>query len=134
MTNKIKKNYKKEYAPILLGIAKGDFRSAQVLNQAVFEGRPENIIFICQQSIEKALKAVLVHLQIGFPLVHDLGILVALLPEDKAPPFGFSLAELNQYATTRRYEEGHLELTAEEINVTLSAAQDVLNWADLILK
>ncbi|NJL24402.1 MAG: HEPN domain-containing protein [Calothrix sp. SM1_5_4] len=36
------------------------------------------MVFIAQQAVEKYVKAVLVHLQIAYPTIHDLGILVAL--------------------------------------------------------
>jgi hypothetical protein len=123
-----KRIYKKEYAKELLKIAAGDLDSAVELSQAK-SGRPENIIFLVQQSVEKYVKAVLVHLQIGFPAVHDLGILVALLPDDKMPPEGFGLTELNPFATVRRYEEGQMPLTTGEIEASLATAQKVANWA-----
>ncbi len=96
-------------------------------------GRPENIVFLAGQSVEKSIKSVLVHLQIAFPLVHDLGILVALLPDDKIPPEGFALTELNPFASIRRYEEGQLQLTIDEIESALNAAQNVADWATSIV-
>lgn len=122
-----KRLYKKEYSKELLKIAAGDLDSAVALSKAK-SGRPENIIFLVQQSVEKYIKAVLVHLQIGFPVVHDLGILVALLPDDKMPPEGFGLTELNPF-TVRRYEEGQIPLTTEEIEMALTTAQKVADWA-----
>lgn len=129
MTKNLKKQlFPKQYSEELLKIAKGDLESAVGLSK-INKGRPENIVFIAQQSVEKSIKAVLVHLQIAFPLVHDLGILVALLPDEKAPPEGFALTELNPFASVRRYEEGHLPLTAEEIESSLEIAQKVVLWA-----
>jgi hypothetical protein len=84
-TNYKKQLFPKEYAKELLQIAKGDLDSAIGLSK-VNTGRPENIVILAQQSVEKSIKSVLVHLQIAFPLVHDLGILVALLPDDNMPP------------------------------------------------
>lgn len=124
-----KRLYKKEYAKELLKIASGDLDSAVALSK-VKAGRPENIIFLVQQSVEKYIKAVLVHLQIAFPVVHDLGILVALLPDDKMPPEGFGLTELNPFATIRRYEEGQIPLTTEEIETSLTTARKVADWAN----
>jgi len=71
--------FKKEYAQHLFKIAQGDLDSAAALMAAKTLGRPENILYMIQQSVEKSLKAVLIHKQIAFPLVHDLGILIALL-------------------------------------------------------
>jgi HEPN domain-containing protein len=127
------KNFKKQlfpqkYSKELLIIAKGDLDSAVALSTAT-TGRPENIIFLAQQAVEKYIKAVLVHFQISFPLVHDLGILIALLPDDKMPPEGFSLIELNPFATVHRYEEGQIPLTKEEIQTSLETAHNVAQWA-----
>ncbi|MBK8204363.1 MAG: HEPN domain-containing protein [Bdellovibrionales bacterium] len=132
------KNYKKqlfpkEYAKELLKIAEGDLASAKSLYKANDGGRPENIIFIAQQSVEKSVKSVLVHLQIAFPLVHDLGILVALLPDDKMPPEGFALTELNPFASVRRYHEGNFPLTQEEISASLDVSDRVAQWARSII-
>lgn len=133
MTKNFKKQlFPKEYAQELLKIAKGDFESALELSRAK-SGRPENIVFMAQQSVEKSIKAVLVHLQIAFPMVHDLGILIALLPDDKIPPEGFALTELNPFASIRRYEEGRLPLTTEEIQVSLDAAKKITQWATAAL-
>ncbi len=133
MTKNLKKQlFPQAYAKELLKIAKGDLDSAVGLSK-LNTGRPENIVFIAQQSVEKSVKSALVQLQIAFPLVHDLGILVALLPDDKIPPEGFALAELNPFASVRRYEEGQLPLTKEEIDTTLNVTEKVFQWATSIV-
>ncbi len=128
-----KRLFKKEYSVELLTIAKGDFESAKVLAGQKTKGRPENVIFLAQQSVEKAVKSALVFLQIPFPLVHDLGILVALLPDAKMPPKGFNLSELNPFASIRRYEEGLLPITESEVSTAMSTAQEVLQWAEKLM-
>lgn len=134
MTKPLKKQlFPKPYSHELLKIATGDLDSAVGLASAN-TGRPENIVFLAGQSVEKSLKAVLVYLQIAFPLVHDLGILVALLPDDKSPPEGFALIELNPFASVRRYEEGQLPLSKDEIESALIAAKKVAQWAISIVK
>lgn len=127
-----KRLYKKEYARELLKIAEGDLGSALALSKTN-EGRLENIIFLVQQAVEKYIKAVLVHLQIAYPAVHDLGILVALLPDDKMPPEGFALSELNPFASVRRYHEGDTALTPEEIKTSIEVAKKVDQWAKSIV-
>jgi HEPN domain-containing protein len=127
MSTSQKRKFKKEYAKDLLKIAEGDLKSSLVLSRSQ-DGRPENILFLAQQSVEKAIKALLVHQEIAFPLVHDLGILVALLPDPLIPPGGFDLIQLNPYASVRRCEEGALPLTSEEIHIALDMAEQVLVW------
>lgn len=90
----------------------------------------ENIVFLTQQSVEKSLKALLVHEQIAFPLVHDLGVLIALLPDQLIPPAGFNLIELNPFASIRRYEEGQMTLNEDEIKAALKAGADVIKWVE----
>ncbi len=128
------KLFPKEYAKELLNIAEGDFLSAQALDQSITNKRLENILFMAQQAAEKAIKSVLVHQQIAFPLVHDLGILIALLPHDKYPPHGFNLVQLNPYASIRRYEEGSLPLGRDEITVAIQAVEAVIDWACKIVR
>lgn len=50
--------YKPEYGKELLRIAEGDLASASALHETK-KGRKENVGYLAQQSIEKALKAVL---------------------------------------------------------------------------
>ena len=52
-----KRLFKREYAQELLQIAQGDYRSAEALAKVKEPGNLENIVFLCQQSAEKALKA-----------------------------------------------------------------------------
>ena len=73
MTKNLKKQlFPQAYAKELSKIAKGDLDSAVGLSK-LNTGRRENIVFMAGQSVEKSIKSVLVHLQIAFPLVHDLG-------------------------------------------------------------
>jgi HEPN domain-containing protein len=126
--------FKPEYSSELFGIAKGDLKSARELLGATKEGRLENVVYLAQQAAEKALKAALNHLRIPFPLVHDLGILVALLPDDKVPPGSFDLALLNPYASALRYEEPNAILTQLEVEASLQAVQAVIDWAEQIFR
>lgn len=100
-----KKLFKQAYAKTLLRISEADLASAKVLSKAK-AGRPENCCYLAQQSVEEALKAVLVWHRIAYPLVHELGVLVAKMPAGVSPPEGYELSLLDPYATVRRYEEG----------------------------
>ena len=73
---------------------------------------------------------ILVKKQIAFPLIHDLGVLIALLPPADYPPGGFDWTALNLFATVRRYEEGSIPLSKEEISSSYLAALQVINWAN----
>jgi HEPN domain-containing protein len=121
--------FKKEYAEQLLQIAIGDLQTAKALIESDNPGRKENILYMIQQSVEKMLKTVLIKKQISFPLVHDLGILIALLPVKDYPPGGFDWTAMNPYASIRRYEVGQIPIGDDEIESAYLAAEQVREWA-----
>ena len=69
------KIFKRSYAPELLRIAQEDFKTAAFLATSA-DIRKENILFHLEQSVEKALKAVLCSKGIEVPLTHDLYAIV----------------------------------------------------------
>lgn len=70
---------------------------------------PENcpygtICFHAQQCVEKYIKALLVWRSIDFPRIHDIGELVALLPEEVSLPLTEEeQEELTDHAVVSRY-------------------------------
>jgi len=124
--------FAKDYAGTLLDIAIQDLKSAQALRKAS-EGRRENIVFLTQQAIEKAIKAVICHHGLPVPLVHDLGALIARLPADVNAPHGYDLLRFNDYAGILRYERGHSALTDEDLDAAVAAGADVLAWASTVI-
>ncbi len=129
MTKNKNQIYEVKYASELLKISEGDLQTALALIGSVNPGRLENILYMIQQSVEKAIKSVLIKKVIAFPMVHDLGILIALLPVSDYPPGGFDWNALNPYASIRRYEEGPIALTPDEISSSYKAALLVILWA-----
>lgn len=125
--------FKKAHSKELWGIAAADFESAKALLETK-RGRPETACFLAQQAIEKGLKAVLIHLEVPVPLVHDAAVLVAKLPQTLNPPRGYDLAELTPFATSLRYREGDTVLTPEQIEIVFETAKEVLDWCGRQLK
>ncbi len=120
--------FPKEYAQVLWRIAEGDFRTVAVLAQASGY-RVENAFYLAQQSIEKALNAVLVYRGIAIPMIHDLSALLSKLPEDCDSPYGYELNALSEYATIRRYEEGSWTPSPEELQEIMDKTKAMLDWA-----
>jgi HEPN domain-containing protein len=116
-----------EYSKELLTIAEGDLFTAIAI-QSNSKARLENAFYMVQQCIQKALKAVLVSKKVPVPLVHDLGVLLAKLPNELNPPFGYELSDLNQYASIRRYEIGQFILDNEELKLVIEKGQEILDW------
>ncbi|MBI4405556.1 MAG: HEPN domain-containing protein [Deltaproteobacteria bacterium] len=125
--------YKKEYAEELLRIAEGDCKSAGKLF-AAGGGRPENVCFIAQQAIEKSIKSVLCYHQIAYPHTHDLNLLLKKLPPKVQAPSGYELGVLTEYATVRRYEEGIVELSRDDLQLVLDITTKVVVWAQKCIR
>jgi HEPN domain-containing protein len=134
-TQKQERIFKKEYSKELLKIANGDFGSAVILyeNFSNASGRAENVFFMCQQSIEKSLKAVLCALGLPVPMVHELGVLVGKIPASADLEFGYELASLSEFASFRRYQEGVLILSLEEAQDVVAKTESILLWAEKIV-
>lgn len=122
------RKYLPEYAFELLRLAEADLASGHALVLA--KVRLENACFHFQQTVEKSLKAVLVHKQVAFPSTHDLSVLLALLPTGANEcPHDHELAELNIYGAQRRYEEGPAPTTREDADEAAEIASAILDWA-----
>lgn len=124
--------FPKEYAQVLWRIAEGDFRTVEVLSHASGY-RVENAFYLAQQSIEKALKAVLIHRGLAIPMIPDLSALLSKLPEDCDSPYGYELNALSEYATIKRYEEGSWIPTIEELKEIMSKTKEMLDWSKTMI-
>lgn len=112
-------------AKIWLAYAKSDLDAAHILlKQGEFF--PRQICFMAQQAGEKALKAVLVFLEINFPKTHDLDRLRELIPQgwevkEKFP----QLYELSVWAVESRYPAHAPDVVENEARETLLLAEAV---------
>ena len=133
MATPTSKKFNKAYARVLLRIAEEDLTTANILVKHP-EGRPENTCFIIQQAVEKAIKAVLCHYELNIPLTHDIGALLSVLPDKvPKPPDAAALLGLSEFATIRRYEEGHFVITHDEIKDNYELAVNVIQWAKTLI-
>jgi HEPN domain-containing protein len=112
-------------AKVWLAYAKSDLDAAHILlKQGEFF--PRQICFMAQQAGEKALKAVLVFLEINFPKTHDLDRLRELIPhgwqvKEKFP----ELYELSVWAVESRYPAHAPDVVENEARETLLLAEAV---------
>ena len=87
---------------------------------------PRQFCWHAQQAAEKALKAVLIFLQIDFRRTHDLEVLRDLLPESwdlkTALP---NLEDLNRWAIAARYPDDPQEATEADASVAVEQARVV---------
>lgn len=108
-----------------LEAADGDLRTAvQLLSTPGYEVYriPS---FLAQQAAEKALKAVLTHLQIDFPRTHDLERLQGIIPRDwKEIRRCTGLDGLTRHAVDTRYPDDLAErISLDEARAAVERAQ-----------
>jgi HEPN domain-containing protein len=96
----------------------------------------EDICFDCQQSAEKAIKALLISLNKEFLPVHSIGRLLELVSDvDIEIPEGVQRAtELTGYAGRTRYPGEREPVSKEEYKEALKLAEAVFHWASKIIK
>jgi HEPN domain-containing protein len=117
-----------------LNHAMGDLALAQIGLQAD-DVLPEQVCFHAQQTVEKALKAVLLHKGIKFPLIHDIEELIEIAQKGGCPlpDWAEEMAMLTPYAVETRYP-GHFEDLAEtEVSEALDIAERAFEWAKAII-
>lgn len=96
----------------------------------------EDLCFDAQQAAEKAIKAVLIHLGVRFPYVHDLAQLLALV-EQAGQNTSESIrraASLSDYAVETRYPGLSEPVTGQEYDEAVAIAEEVVRWAQEIIE
>jgi len=121
--------------PLLwLHVARADFDIASELNV----NEPFALGLRChhaQQTAEKALKALLLHLGIEPPRTHVIVDLLVLLRDAVAvPPQVESARQLTVYATSTRYPDELVEATPEDQRTAAEMARATLEWASSIIE
>ncbi len=114
--------------------AKNDLEIAEIILGEGFHGESA---FHSQQAAEKALKALLVALNMQPPRSHNIHLLLRLLEErgiDTIVPRRIRAERLTVYAVETRYPDFGEEPSAEEAAEALSLAKQVVEWAREKLK
>ena len=94
----------------------------------------ETLCFHTQQSVEKAIKAVLIFRSIPFPKTHNIGVLLDLMsPEIPRNAILDEAATLTEYAVSSRYPGEAEDVTREELSRAVEIAERVLTWASEIV-
>lgn len=95
----------------------------------------EDLCFDAQQAAEKAIKAVLIHIEVDFPYVHDIGELLGQVEKSgqTVPEALKSAQDLSEYAVESRYPGLFEPVTQEEYKEAVSIAKKVVCWAEEII-
>ena len=87
---------------------------------------PRQSCWYAQQSAEKALKAVLIFLEIDFPRTHDLNVLRNLVPDSWQLKAAHSdLASLTEWAAEARYPSDMPEATNADASTAVEQARAI---------
>ena len=88
---------------------------------------PRHICWLAQQAAEKAMKTILVFLQVDFPKIHDLDALRNLLPNGwKVKTEHPDLADLSEWAVEARYPGDWPEAGEAEAASAVEKARGIL--------
>jgi HEPN domain-containing protein len=115
-------------ASVWIDFSKNDLAVASHLNE-VFRPMPMNTIcWLCQQSVEKALKAILAYHDVKIPKTHDIGLI--LKSTEKLEP-GVSLDskiadKITIFAVESRYPDNVFDFTNEDVELGLKYAERIL--------
>ena len=90
----------------------------------------EDLVFDCQQAPEKALKSLLLSIDIKFPSTHSIARLIELLLLNKVdvPIKVQDSVFLTEYAVITRYPGIYEQVTEIDYQEALVASNNVLNW------
>jgi HEPN domain-containing protein len=96
----------------------------------------EDLCFDCEQAVEKALKALLVSIDVSFPHTHSIGHLIELIEENniKVPGEIMDSISLTAYAVSTRYPGDFEPVDEQEYQETLETAEKVYNWVKKIIE
>ena len=96
----------------------------------------EDLCFDAQQAAEKAIKALLIHLKVRFPYIHDLGQLLALVEQAgrTVPEQVKEAARLSDYAVEARYPGLAEPVTGEEYEEAVTIATEVIHWVSNVIE
>ena len=95
----------------------------------------EDLCFDAKQAAEKAIKAVLLHLGVGFPYVHDLSLLLTRVEQagQAVPEPVRAAAALTDYAVETRYPGPFEPVTQEEYEEAVRVAGEALARAQEVV-
>lgn len=90
----------------------------------------EDLCFQAQQAAEKALKALMIFLDIEPPRSHNFNILLLKLGEKiEIPKVCNDVIDLNDYAVQTRYPGDYTPVDIDEYHNAIEIAERIVTWA-----
>lgn len=96
----------------------------------------EDLCFDCEQAVEKALKALLVSIDVSFPRTHSISYLIELIESQniKVPDEIKDSISLTAYAVSTRYPGDFEPVDEQEYREALETAKKVFDWVRKIIE
>ena len=96
----------------------------------------EDLCFDCQQTVEKSLKGLLIHIDIGFPRTHSITRLIELIEEAgiTVPEYVKDAITLTVYAVDARYPSNQESVEENEYQEAVEIAEKVYDWVETELR
>ena len=96
----------------------------------------ETLCFHAQQTVEKSLKAVLIHLNVDIPYTHNIGHLIHLIQETEIKCFDEveEAVSLTKYSTISRYPLITESISMNDYVQAVHTAELVFAWAENQIK
>jgi HEPN domain-containing protein len=96
----------------------------------------EDLCFDCEQAVEKALKALLVSIEVSFPRTHSISHLIELIEENgvMVPDEIKDSISLTAYAVSTRYPGDFEPVDEQEYLEALETAKKVIDWVRKIIE
>jgi HEPN domain-containing protein len=128
----VSKRYPPEDPREWLNRARSNLALAKAKRKGVYL---EDLCFDAQQAAEKAIKALLIKLNVDFPYVHDLARLLTLLAESgqKIPASIRQAEELSRFAVFTRYPGIGPQIKQKEYKEAVKKAGQVVRWAERLI-
>ncbi len=92
----------------------------------------EDLCFDCQQTVEKSIKALLVHLNVEYERIHSISKLLKQVEGAgiTVPDAIKETSELTVYAVDTRYPGEYDPVTEDEYKLALAMAEKVIKWVE----
>ena len=87
---------------------------------------PRQACFFAQQSVEKALKAVLVARNLDVPRTHDLGLLVSFVDQTEIARTSEAIQGLTRWGTAGRYPGADPEPNSQDAREGVETARTIV--------
>lgn len=118
-----------------LDYAKMDLNGAKLLNSADFPRPIQLVCYHCQQSAEKAVKALLIQHGCSIPRTHDIVFLLEnirnnVVIDDKLYKHA---SYLTKYGVETRYPN-ELDLTEKDADAALEYATEIYKWVESMIE